>query len=697
MKKAKFVLSNILFYLVVAFSSFLIENLPFIGNPSSTGGLSMTAFSLTSFIALALIITLFVVEHSKNKLKVDWLLASLMVVVFIWLTTSIWTNQTTYTFTNEELSYTSSVTISKIDRIKYTLELAISMVVIYIAIFPFGRKIIKTKALVWLPILVIFGVLVLAGLSIYLDFDTYKIILTGGEFVTGAKSVFNNENVFGLWYLIGILATFVVAHYCPRWWVYLFMYLFYVGMIFTSCSTTLIIGGILISLFTVFEIFAGFKYKWKKHLVLLIVFLVVVGALIATYFIGTKQEWSFLITIREYLKKEVFSKDSKTFTGRTEIWNSAFGVLQLNVFKALFGYGYRSELQIFLTYHSSVKGAPTVLRTCHSGYVTMLLRGGILGLFLYLASFVYFLVCIVRLYGQKRIRLATTFLLCFLGLIAHSFVESTCFFECTISSLVMTTIFFLPPLFEVKRLEDTKMVKEIKSLDFAKDPFDYNALARIISSIIFGMILVGSMAFITPYIYQHDLIRKVLLYVLIGLALSWVFVPYLIALFYKNSSTHRFVIRSGLMTLLISGSLVGLYILLKFVASLSNSVIIPILFASYLVELCLITLIYSCVRKGNFKSFILSSIKGTFVDNGFGLLAGLVSSALIVVVLCSICYLDKLNYILIFAIAYLSYLLFMIIIPSKGKKTNFESIEQHALYKLKLSLKEGNSKNGQKE
>ncbi len=686
MGKLRFTLGNIVFYIVIGFSIFLFENLPFIGNTNAYGGLSNTTFTVLTVSLLLLYIFYYFIEHKKNKVKLDWILLLVFSIMFIWMAASIWTNKEVTTFTNEETGFIKDVVITKADKWHYTIELLLSFIFFYSLFFTFGKGRVRTRQFIWLPIAIMVGVFFISLSTIYLDFDVYKAIFTGGEIKECVQAFSGNENILGLWYLFGILAAMIVSYRRPCWWSYFLMYYFLVVMVFTSCVTSLAVGAAAVILFTLVEVFARFKWNWRLAIILIFVLISVVGTVVGLYFLAKANNWKVLEMVKEYFNKYILNKDTKTFSNRTDIWNTAFSLLGKDISRFMFGYGYRTDLRIFVAYFQSKKGYEVELAHLHSSYVTVILRHGILGIIGYGIAIIYFYACCIKLFFKKNFRYGFTYALTVTTMLVYCFFEQATLFEPTCIGLMFTVMLFLPPIW-TERTKRNKVQKALLKTKTKYKELSPMTLSYVASFIIFSLLVSVSCGLLTPLGAEQEFIHCVLIVAALFLVMTWMFYPYLLSLFKCKGSQRRFTWQVFLWTLFAIVAFASSFIVFTFVIVLPYKLVIFISLSVYLVISLTSTLIYSLVRKGNFMKWAKSTFYGVFVLPGSSLLLLLALIPTFAFVLPLFIELDALNLILILLVSFVFTSVICLCLPNERKDKVIEEVNDASIVKLQKLIR----------
>ncbi len=630
MSHVRFTLTYVLFWIILVLTGFLVENVALLTS-SPREGFEMNAVYLLSFLLLLVIIVYFVTEHKKNNLKINWLLAILLLTLFIINIVTMWSQSesTTYSYaTDDGTINTYTVVVTNSDKILFTLQLLFTFVVIYIFLVPYRQKQLTQKTNVWLYWLYVLVALISIGCSIWLDWDVFQGIFTNEQVWTVGtiSSFYTNSNFYGMSLMLAIMCLCVIQLHKPRWYSFPLMLVFFVACVSSSCEAAVFISIVIIFGYVIYSLFNGFRKHWGRTLTYLIVWSLILIGLVITYYVLVQKEVGFVVKIDNYLTYHILTAGNNfsLTESRGETWGYALTVLGDDITSWIFGKGYGVDSMlvhgVYMSHHPN--GDAYSILTAHSTFLQLLVKGGIIGAVFYYGLMLYFLFCIIYLCVKKKWKNAYIYLLCFLGIMIHGVVESTFFFEGNTKGLVITLLFFMPAVNEATALmkKGKKEIEYVKSSPNFSVKIDSHLFTQSISAILMMVFMAALTLLLSQYTYMYEGGLTALLYILVAELILILFVPYLVTLWYKNSIPRRFKVRVFLM----GGLIVALNVIADiFLFTNEAYFAIPLVL---LLSLLIPFVIYFFACNGSFKDCIVDTFKGcfvmTFVPNIYILLGG---------------------------------------------------------------------------
>lgn len=610
----KYTLSNIWFWMIIVLTCFLVENVALFTNGVPLDGFSNPIFYLLTFAIIVMLGVYFFLEHRKNKMKVDWVLFSVLFILFVFLTISIWTNASSTTFVNADTGVSSTVTFSIAEKTRYTIELLVSLTVIYALCFAFSKGRLKTRKLMWFAYIVIITVLISLIFSLFYEIQIYKNVFSGSFSGNGAGSFFINPNLFGFCLMLGIMTCFIVNYYHERWWAYLLIFVFFFAMVFTLCNTTLLISALAILIYFIAKIIVSYtRHHAIRATIFLSFFILGITSLVIVFVIGNANHWPIMVAASKFLNRFIFTNNFQNFSGRKNVWTWAIELLDDSPYRLLFGYGYQSSSKLMYNYSLIFNHA---YRTCHSGYIEIFFMGGIVGFSIYLLGVVYGIYCLIRLFIKKYFRFSLLYFLLYVCLLTHSLMESTRFFDTSTSGTIIMLLVFLPPVVAWKQIRHPCLVKEAYYNNVWQNSVKGETILRTVSLVLISLILALSMSFLTSIPYTNSLVLYGVVGGIIFCAISLLFLPYFASLLYPNSSNIRLFVRIviyGIILLGVSGGL-SLLLLLVLKWNLFSSIGLGLL--TYLILGFVLTNIFMGVYHGNPLNWIKQTIHSLFFTPG---------------------------------------------------------------------------------
>jgi len=140
MGQFKYILSSLWFWVIIVLSCFYVENIALLSNGLPMEGFSNPVFYIITAIILVMMVVYFFLEHKKNKIKAGWIVLSILIILFICICFAIWTNPSSTYFINYDTGEDATLTFSVNEKIRYTIQLFISFVVLYMMMFTFVEE-----------------------------------------------------------------------------------------------------------------------------------------------------------------------------------------------------------------------------------------------------------------------------------------------------------------------------------------------------------------------------------------------------------------------------------------------------------------------------------------------------------------------------------------------------------------------------
>lgn len=686
MGKLNFVLTKLIFWPIIALTSVLLSSFEFAPGDFYKG-YSDPGFYIMAGVIFFLIIIYFVLEHRLNKFKVHPVYFPICLTLLVLMITTIWM-QGSETFTNSETNYTIVVSITVAQKIKFSVVIALFLTNIYMILFSFGRKQFRVKQIFWFVRIYIAFVVFAIIYSISTEFTTLKgIFVSEGTDLVGLSSFFHNENLFAMFILYAIFGCFILNFYHTRPHNYILIAGLFFYMTLTTCAATFFVGLCAVIIYIIFDLIRNFKKHWVLTLISAgISTAIIVGAII---FFSTaySNEISWVKNLFTYIQKEIFSKDFNTFTGRTRIWKDIFdNLINTNLVNLLIGRGYGTS-SMFLKglglMHSSGSFERAII-SAHNGLINILLNSGLIGLGLYAILILLVVFTCIYLLFRKKVNLSITFGLIICGVLAHSLLESVAFYSTSMVNMLVT-IMFMCPLFNCARgVFNPKLVNQVKNGDYAYSKMQYRKLRRFISVVIISLIIPCVTLLTSLMTYQHKEMLNTVLTILVVLAISLIFVPQLITMFYKDSSRKRFIFRTifyPILTIALVSVLSGLY-----VQFLYNKINIKPYLATLIIFvsiLLVLTFIFTLVKKDRFVHYLSDTFFHSLCLVKIALPIALVVGVLGNVIYDMLFVPTPLTVLEINTIPFILYFVLFATIPSKEKYYYTNYFNELSLYNLK--------------
>ena len=542
MGRLKFTLTNIWFWAIIGMTCFFCENVPMIYSKDiQTKGFNLTTVMFLTIIVGIMLFVYYFFEHKRNKVRLDWILGLILLILCISGIIGIWTTNTHfYYYFNKKLWYDFNLTFR--DRFIATIETIVTYLFLYGFLFIYSRHLFTKKRILFFSYCYVIFVIIAIIFSLFKDFNSYKRFFDG--FVGrhdgyNPTSFFGHFNIFAFSIMIAIFALIGIKTYKPHWWIYPLMIVFCAVCFVCRSTTIFLILLVVIGASIVIDIVCLFRKKPILACITLclVVFSIIGGMLFVVF--SYRNGFKFSVSLYNQLKGILFTKNFDTFSSRTTTWIIVRTILSHDSLNWAFGVGKPiNKLMIVNVYD---KFGITIV-SAHNGFLELLLKGGIVLLVFYCLALLYFVYVCIRLLMKKQFKFVFSYFVCFLGCNVHSLMESTHFFGSTISCIIETLIVFLPPVLLWKNIYKHREIREdVKESNYWQGSLSVQSITRGVAMIFSS--LLGICVF-TYIIFQSQMaaFKPLMELVIALLILGLVFLPYQIALWHKNSTNVGFLL-----------------------------------------------------------------------------------------------------------------------------------------------------------
>lgn len=694
MGRVKFTLTNIWFWAILGVTCFLCENVPLIysENLRRLEGFTFTSLGILSIILILMFVVYFVLEHKRNKVKLDWILGPILLILCVCGIIGIWTTGSTFYLPADPLPYDFEITVR--DKIVSTVETVFTYLFLYAFLFMYSKNFLTKKRILFFTYVYVIFVIFCIIFSLFRDFPSYARFFSSDYAMEDAKnplSIFTNSNIFCFCVMIGVFALICIKAHKFHWWIYPLIIIFCIeAFIIRTTTIFFILVGVVF-----FSIIIDIITLWRKRpiwgiITLSLIFLVGIAALLVIVFLA-RAKVGFVVSLYQHLEDAILAKDYGTFHDRTRTWQLVGTLLNHDELNWVFGVGRyinkRMIVHIFEPYRITIASA-------HNGYIELMLKGGIVLCAAYALALLYYIYVCIRLLAKGHIKYVFSYFICFLGCLTHSFMESTHFFGSSISCIIETLIVFLPPVLMYKNLYKHKEIREdVKTGNYWQGSLSPSSLTKGVAMIISSLLLVTLFTYI---IYKDRIDANILPLVelvIIVLGISLFFIPYQMGLWYKSSSGlgYYFALISWFIIyfVLAPGFVIGMYYLTG-VKATSLFVYLRNLTPFIIAGLMCLSLFTSVLTKyGNPIKMLKDTLLGIFA------LGGIPSIFMILTLLLGIVYLKRLPYYewldvyLIDALAITVFYVVFMMINFPNSRTVKEEVNLNALYyKRRAIMKE---------
>ena len=518
MGKLRFTLTNIIFWIVLMLSCFLSENFAVLTNDPLKGFSLDSAFILTGAVIILLGLYYFL-EHKKNKLTFDKILLPAISIIGLTLILNIF-RQDSRTFTDYFGTGTLTFVFPIEGRIFAILEVVVWLSILYALVFVYNRFRLNKESYRWIAKVYLIAVIALVAIDVVIEADTIVEILRGTHSDGGLEFLMGNANVWSLLIFSGILSAIILSHKHFKWFYYVTMMALWTYNLLTICTTTILLSGLALFAYTVYEILSYFRENKKVALKHLLIYLGCCFSIVLVVGILTLIRVPMFVNLWKFVDRTFGAKDTSTFGVRINIWNRVFGLVSTNTLDFLFGLGHHIGPSIFKEYMKDY----FPVKSAHNAFMEMFLRYGLFGALVYLGIIGVTIYSLILHFKKKNYRFAFIYGICFLAILGHSITESTTLFTPNVGGLYFSFVFVLPiiNIIQEKRFKELKedvinapSVKEKVSRSFYLNLFIVAALSAVVTRFIkqvlrldlFSSILV-ILGFIILYLIVLSLLRK---------------------------------------------------------------------------------------------------------------------------------------------------------------------------------------------
>lgn len=283
----------------------------------------------------------------------------------------------------------------------FAMYITLILVFIYIGFFVFPKRFTGVTFIKYLTFgfYIFLAILIISGYIT--EHDKYvpfiNSLLTGDKGAITEYAVFSfiiHRNAYGMCMLMGIIFSIFNHALDKKWWYYLIIGFLYVNMFFSWSISSLAIGFVLIALYVLFRLIFTFKEHKKRNSIILISIggIAVIGlGLVAIAYLSEGKYLGFIYSIINGVLG-----GGSTISSRTFIWDNIFLLLRDGWWLIGRGFG---MFNVGLMPMNIVNGDPVF--PAHSSYLNVLVEGGIVYLFVYLAYLAYLVYIIYKCFKKE--------------------------------------------------------------------------------------------------------------------------------------------------------------------------------------------------------------------------------------------------------------------------------------------------------
>lgn len=260
-----------------------------------------------------------------------------------------------------------------------------------------------------------------------------------GYFPKPLESFTGNKNTYGFLLTLGCLACFIFFAKKPNPILPVIVLFFFVNTLICgsrTASSLCFAGTVCFSV--------GYPLlTFRKHRLTAVCFLIALAAFACflAYIFTAQKDNPFRIWLDSFIHDML---NFTTITMRMEHWDTAM-TMMLDPWYQLFGFGRLPFYNLYRDYQVII-GAESWVITSHNGFLETFMHYGLVGLVLSGVLLLYLLYIIVRLFVKKQFGLSFTYLLVFVLLGIHSYLEPRFVFLDEASNILLILVFVLPCL-----------------------------------------------------------------------------------------------------------------------------------------------------------------------------------------------------------------------------------------------------------
>lgn len=682
MGKLKFTLSNIIFWVSLAASCLLLENVAFLTN-NVKGGLSDTHFFMLFVLAFGGYLAYFLVEHIKNHASIDYFLVSILGIAFICGMIAIFTFKSV-SFTSDDPAFNFTYSQDYWQQTKHALSFLIFLLTVYAILFFFNKNYpsVRKIRIIYFIIVVICAFAIIY--SLIAEYDIYVFNLTTmPSKPKSATSIFWNANMFSCFLLLGIASCIGLNVYKKNALSYICIFSFAVMIVLVGSLTAIIVSFSTLLIYFLFEIIMTIKKRVGLGLFFLALYLMVITSAVVIYASALKYDLGTFSNFCRYLHNGLRAADYATLTLRTFTWGSSIEFMGNNPLNLIFGLGFRNSDHVIGGFWFAYRHVGWGTLSAHSGYVQVLMNFGVVGVVIYFLFVVYYFYCFIRLM-KSNARFALLFGVMGASILAYGVMESVIFFNPNTMGILVGTAFFLPMINKWKHIKHHQLGDQVVEVE-KPQLMEPALLSKSIAKVIMSLIAVDCSFFAFPHFLRAEHSKYLLINTMVLLVILLFTLPSIISSLATKSSRKVFISACITNFLLIFGGFATLCYFYLSDAIYSNNDskwVYPVLLIIVLVGE---VIIFSTAKRRSFSDY-LQGLIGASKNSFMGLIgvAGVAFGAYFLT--------DKidthslLTYIIYPFIGFLAYYTFSYFVPFKDTRAIVDHYNSLCLYSLKKDV-----------
>ena len=678
MGKLKFTLSNILFWLSIAATCLLLEDVGFL-TTSPKGPLGEPFFFMLFVLSMGGFLSYFLIEHIKNKVKVDYVLISVLLVCFVCGLISI------FSFTGVSFSgvNTFEYSTTRWDQVHQMLLLMVYLVTIYAVLFYFNKNHPSIR-----KVQVVYFIIALIALlgTIYswiMEYDAIIYNLSGKTNPMNIYSIFWNPNMFSLMILLGMFSCFGLNYFKKNIIWFLLIVYFALMICFVASLTSIIVCVAALLIYFLLEIIFTIRRHRARGIVDLTIYLLIVTGFVTLYACALNFDLGqfslFCKSIYEYFSLANYS----SLSSRTFIWDCASTFLRDNPMNFALGVGFKNSYSIIGGMLYAYRGGTFMPLSTHNGFIQVLMNFGIIGITAYALFFVYYIYCLFRVF-KKDPRFALIYGLIGFALLGYAVMESIIFLNPNTLGLLIVAFFYLPMMNKWKHYRRPQLGDDVIEVNKPK-PMPSRLINKSLSKVFMALIAVAVSFFIFPMFREDTTLMYLMINIIVVLVMCAFSVPFIISSIAKNHSRKVGALLCVINFLIVSTPFVYLGIRFayqRFTFATGAEWVIPVLLVIILTGEAIIF----GVAKGQKGKDYLSTLVGLSKNSFMGLVG---AGTIILISYFIIDYFDlvsPLTYIIYPVIVLVAFYLASYLVPFKDQKEYIKCYNESLLYSMKMDV-----------
>ena len=619
MSKFKFAFTNIFLWLGIISSCLLIENHAFL-TATPTDKLPDVYFFMLFALALSSYVVLYIFEHVYNKTKVDLILVGILSILLTSGVLAIWLFKDINFFPDDP---SKVISLSYMERIRLSIGYGMFILTTYSILFIFNKNRFSLRSLRFIFIILIGIVYFLIIYSLTAEMPAYISLFRPDMEVIPIESLFWNSNVFAGTLLMGICAAIVLNIVKKNVFSYISIFIFYIEIFLNGSILAIIVATVGIFVYFLVEIFLSMKKHTARSFIFLGVLLLSTVLLICLFALSVAGALGSLSRLLGEVYFDMVRFDYSTFNRRVMTWTYVIQILSGDPLKMAFGCGYDvCNTVINSKIASCLPDGTTSIVSAHNGIMQILLCNGIVGVVIYGLFLFYFIYACIKMMKHDK-RFSWLYLTVGMIMLAYSFGESIIFFNCNVQGILVGIAFYLPVIMRYRHIKYSKVRGAIFAIPYNNFAIDNRRVAKITGFFIMSLICTLSPILFMESVRYNALLFKYLLMVEACLIIAWIFLPYLVCQWHKDTKLKHFKLRFTLNLLFIVVLFSGTYILYYIFDVDYNANYVYAIPAILCGVLLIDAIYYSIIRKPSFKDFaspfvgfVQMSIQGALVSVG---------------------------------------------------------------------------------